>query len=66
MEFSPETLVTIAIMLLVEFVILRWIFSVDRHLKNQRATIWFLMKIAEKQGLTKDEISGAINTFDIK
>lgn len=55
-----------SIALVLSILIMRWIFSIDRHLKNQRATIALLIKLCRQQGVPADDIDGIKNTFDIK
>lgn len=52
--------------LVVFVLIMRWIFSIDRHLKNQRATIALLIKLCRQQGVPADDIDGIKNTFEIR
>lgn len=54
------------IILLIQMVILRWIFKINEQMNNQRAAVWFLMKIAEKQGVSAEEISQIMSAFQIK
>lgn len=64
---SVQLYVLFSLIGLVIFVlVLRWIFSVDRHLKNQRATIALLIKLCRQQGVPADDIDGIKNTFEIK
>lgn len=50
----------------IQFFLLRWIFRVDEKVSNQKATIWLLMKIAEKQGVTPEDIQAIKTSFNIK
>lgn len=64
---SVQLYVLFSLIGLVIFVlVLRWIFSVDRHLKNQRAMIALLIKLCRQQGVPADDIDGIKNTFEIK
>jgi len=66
MESTLPTIIIGALSFLVGVLITRWVFSIDRQLKNQRAIIWLLMKIGMNQGLTDQDISDAKKFFDIK
>jgi hypothetical protein len=51
--------------LLLGIIILRWILSIDRHLKNQKAIIALLMMLCQKQGVTDDELQKVRNKFEV-
>lgn len=64
---SIQLYILFGIIGLVIFVlIMRWIFSIDRHLKNQKATIALLIKLCRQQGVPDDDIDGIKNTFEIR
>ena len=65
-EFTFETIILFAGAFLLGVLITRWIFSIDRQIKNQRAIIWLLKAIAEKQGVTKESISLAMQDFQVR
>lgn len=65
-ELTLETIILFIGAFLLGVLITRWIFSIDRQIKNQRAIIWLLKAIAEKQGVTKDSITLALQDFDVK
>jgi hypothetical protein len=44
---------------------LRWIFSVDRQLKTQKAIALLLIEIAKKQEVDKAVISGIKSQYDL-
>lgn len=67
MENNPVALFAVGLGgLIISILIMRWIFSIDRHLKNQRATIALLIKLCRQQGVPADDIDGIKNTFEIK
>lgn len=67
MDTSIQLYILFSLIGLVIFVlVLRWIFSIDRHLKNQRAMIALLMKLCKQQGVPADDIDGIKNTFEIR
>jgi hypothetical protein len=45
---------------LISFYLLRWIFEVDKNVKQNRQIIDLLTLIARKHGVTEDELHGAI------
>lgn len=55
-----------AIGLILMFFLTRWVLGIDRHLKNQRATIALLIKLCRQQGVPADDIDGIKNTFEIR
>jgi len=59
-------LFTFVIIIYVQVQILRWIFKVDRHLLNQKAQIWLLIKLCEKQGVPPEEIRTIMEINGIK
>lgn len=64
---STQLYILFSLIGLVIFVlVLRWIFSIDRHLKNQRAMIALLMKLCKQQGVSVDDLDGIKNTFELK
>lgn len=46
--------------------ITRWVFSINRQIKNQEAMIWLLVKMARKQGVEKDEIEEVLSYFEVE
>lgn len=52
--------------LLLGILILRWILSIDRHLKNQKAIIALLMMQLQKQGVTDDELQKVRNAYGVE
>lgn len=55
-----------AIIGLVVFVlILRWIFGIDRHLKNQKAMIAFMIKLCRQQDVPDAEIEELKQKFEL-
>lgn len=67
MDTSIQWYILFSLIGLVIFVlVLRWIFSIDRHLKNQRAMIALLMKLCKQQGVSIDDLNGIKNTFELK
>jgi Tfp pilus assembly protein PilN len=52
--------------ILIQVIIIRWIFRIDRQIENQRAQIWLLMKLCEKNGVTDAELSNFKQSFKIK
>jgi hypothetical protein len=52
--------------LVLSVIILRWILSIDRHLKNQKATIALLMMLCQKQGVTDDELQKVRNAYGVQ
>ena len=46
--------------------ILRWAIRSDSIIKNQQATLWFLIKLCEKQGVTPEEIEKIKMHFNLK
>jgi hypothetical protein len=61
-----SVLVSIVVGWLILSGLFRWIFKIETQLNNQRATIWLLIKLLEKQGATPEEIQSLIKTFNIK
>jgi hypothetical protein len=57
---------TFAIIIYIQVQILRWIFKVDRHLLNQKAQIWLLIKLCENQGVPPEEIRAIMDINGIK
>ncbi len=57
---SIATLVIIAglalLAIYIQVLIIRWVFKIEQQLSNQRATVWLLMKLCEKQGVAPEEI----------
>lgn len=70
MSSDPGTLMVylcIAIVVLFIYVIIiRWIFRIDRQIENQRAMIWLLMQLCEKNGLTQEQLENFKRSFKIK
>lgn len=67
MEQNPFAYFSLALgALILSILIMRWIFSIDRHLKNQKATIALLIKMCRRQGVNDEEIDEIKNTFDLK
>ena len=59
-------IVVIVLVLSIQVVILRLTFRVDTRVKYQRETIWLLMKLCEKQGLSKEELDNFKKNFNLK
>jgi hypothetical protein len=45
------------------YLMARWVFSIDRRIKQQDEQIALLTKMAEKLGVTPDEIEGINNRY---
>lgn len=62
---DSSTLFIYVLMLLISLVfsyfVFRWIFSIERQLKQNKAMIELLGKIAQKNGVSDDEINNIIN-----
>jgi hypothetical protein len=52
--------------ILIQVLIIRWIFKIDTQLNNQKAMIFLLIKLCEKQGVTADEIDKIARVFGVK
>jgi hypothetical protein len=52
-----------AVSIAVCYLIARWVFSIDRRIKQQDAQIALLSKMAEKLGVDTDEIQGIKNSY---
>jgi hypothetical protein len=52
--------------LVLSVLIMRWIFSIDRHLKNQKAMIALLLMICRKHGVTDDEMQKVRNAYEVQ
>ena len=63
--FGAFVLIIIAA-IIIQVLIIRWVFRIDTQVNNQRATTWFLIKLCEKQGITKEEIDKIRKDFKIK
>jgi hypothetical protein len=53
-------LIVIVLGFLISLYLLRWIFEVDKNVKQNRQIIDLLTLIARKHGVTEDELHGAI------
>lgn len=51
--------------LVVFVVLLRWLFSIDRHLKNQKAMIAFMIKLCRQQDVPETEIDELKQKFEL-
>jgi hypothetical protein len=49
-----------------QVLIIRWIFQGERQLKNQSATIWFLIKLCENSGVPPASIQEIRDIFHVK
>ncbi len=56
-------LMILAAIIAITYFLYRWIFDVDKHTKQNNAIIGLLTKIAEKQGVTNEEIHSATNVL---
>ncbi|MBS1915714.1 MAG: hypothetical protein JST87_05515 [Bacteroidetes bacterium] len=56
----------VAIIIIIQVIIIRWIFKIDTQIKHQRAQIFILLRIWEKQGGTKEEVDNFLKSFSIK
>ncbi len=54
------------IIILIQVVIIRWIFRIDEQINNQKATIWLLIKLCEKQGVSEEQLRNIMKVFKIK
>ena len=48
--------VGLLLVLIIGYYFIRWVFNIKRQLWNQQATITLLLRIAEKQGVTGEDI----------
>lgn len=63
---STQWYILFAIIGLVVFVLLlRWIFGIDRHLKNQKAMIALMIKLCRQQNVPEDQINEVKGKFDL-
>ena len=60
------TIIILVISILITVVILRWVFKIDEHIRNQQAIIWLLIKLSAKSGVEKEELDKIIKAFKIK
>lgn len=47
-------------------VLIRWIFRIDKMANSQMASVWLLIKMAERQGVSQEEIEKIKKAFYIK
>jgi hypothetical protein len=52
--------------LLIYVAIIRWVFRIDKIANCQMATVWLLIKIAERQGVSEEEIETIKKSYYIK
>lgn len=46
--------------------VVRWVFKIDRQLENQRATIWLLIFLCEKNGVGQEKIETLKKILKVK
>jgi hypothetical protein len=66
---GPVLMVSIGlsiVIIAIIIIIIRSVFKIETQVKNQRATIYLLMKLWEKQGATEEETSDFKKIFRIK
>jgi hypothetical protein len=59
-------ILVIILIIVIQIAIIRWIFKINRQVENQRAQIWLLMKLCEKNGVTEAELTGFKQSFHIE
>lgn len=64
---EPGTIVIISVLGTLIFLgLLRWFLAIDGLLGNQRATIAFLIKLCEQQGVTGESLDELKKKFKLK
>lgn len=56
----------VALAIIIQVVIIRWVFKIDEQVSNQKAMIWLLIKMCEKHGVDLKELEQIRTTFKIK
>ena len=59
-------LILTVLIIIIQVLIIRWVFRIDDQVNNQRAMIWLLMKQWEKSGATSEEVEKFKKTFSLK
>lgn len=52
--------------IIIQVLLIRWVFRIDTQVNNQRAMLYILMKMAEKQGVTHEDIENWKQSFKVK
>lgn len=48
-------LATVVVLFLAQIYLIRWVFKVDQQVRNQKAIVWLLLNLCEKNGV-RDEV----------
>jgi len=54
------------IVIIIQVIIIRWVFRIDRQVSNQNAMVWLLIKLCEKQGVSPEDIHIIMSNNRIK
>jgi hypothetical protein len=54
------------IALVLSFFLIRWVFGIDRQIKNQKAMIALLIKLCRQQDVPEDQLEEVKSKFDLK
>jgi hypothetical protein len=67
-SFEDNVIIYVILFIICLFItalITRWIFRIDEQVRNQRASLFLLTKLCEKQGVSKEEIKQWRKDFNV-